>query len=85
MRSFHLFQVELAEGMQTLFRSNSLASKAMAFAFKIYGSNYLHQLLAPSMAIMVHESDNSYEVDPTRFVIRLILFVLSRIRILAHF
>jgi len=59
-------EVELAEGMQTLFRSNSLASKAMSYAFKVYGGSYLHQLLGPCMAIMVHENDNSYEVDPTR-------------------
>ena len=54
--------------MQTLFRSNSLASKAMSYAFKVYGGSYLHQLLGPCMAIMVHENDNSYEVDPTRYV-----------------
>eukprot|EP00795_Rhopilema_esculentum_P015875 gene15875-7206_t len=59
-------EVELAEGMQTLFRGNSLASKAMAYAFKLYGCGYLQELLSPCMAIMVHEKEKSYEVDPTR-------------------
>ena len=54
--------------MQTLFRGNSLASKSMAYAFKVYGCGYLQHLLAPCMAIMVHDSEKSYEVDPTRYV-----------------
>eukprot|EP00794_Sanderia_malayensis_P014143 gene14143-15620_t len=59
-------EVELAEGMQTLFRGNSLASKTMAYAFKLYGGSYLRRLLEPGMAVMVHDCESSYEVDPTR-------------------
>ena len=60
--------MEIADCMQTLFRGNSLASKIMAFCFKIYGQSYLRELLNP-MLMQMFESDLagvSYEVDPAR-------------------
>ncbi|XP_038058629.1 neurofibromin-like isoform X2 [Patiria miniata] len=61
-------EVELADCMQTLFRGNSLASKIMAFCFKMYGSNYLHAQLEPLITeLMSPEREHiSYEVDPAR-------------------
>ena len=61
-------QVELADCMQTLFRGNSLASKIMAFCFKMYGSNYLHSQLEPLIKEMMDPELMyiSYEVDPAR-------------------
>ncbi|CAD5126032.1 DgyrCDS14209 [Dimorphilus gyrociliatus] len=61
-------EVEIADCMQTLFRGNSLASKLMAFCFKVYGQSYLRELLHKPITDMF-ESDKqgvSYEVDPTR-------------------
>ncbi len=61
-------EVEIADCMQTLFRGNSLASKIMAFCFKIYGQGYLRELLNP-LVMEMFESDKTgccYEVDPAR-------------------
>ncbi|XP_015765754.1 PREDICTED: neurofibromin-like [Acropora digitifera] len=58
-------EVYCAEGMQTLFRGNSLASKTMTYCFKAFGGNYLHTLLAPLITPMYKEMV-SFEVDPTR-------------------
>ena len=63
-----LCQVYCAEGMQTLFRGNSLASKTMTYCFKAFGGNYLHTLLAPLITPMYKEMV-SFEVDPTRLVL----------------
>lgn len=57
-----------AEGMQTLFRGNSLASKTITYCFKAFGGNYLHTLLGPLIAPMFEEQV-SFEVDPTRLVV----------------
>lgn len=65
---FKLFQVYSAEGMQTLFRGNSLASKTITYCFKAFGGNYLHTLLGPLIAPMFEEQV-SFEVDPTRLVV----------------
>ena len=56
--------------MQTLFRGNSLASKIMAFCFKIYGQAYLRELLNPLIMDMFEEDKQGvcYEVDPARYV-----------------
>ncbi|XP_071790650.1 neurofibromin-like isoform X1 [Asterias amurensis] len=61
-------EVELADCMQTLFRGNSLASKIMAFCFKMYGFNYLHGQLEPLISEMMaaERAHISYEVDPAR-------------------
>ena len=61
-------QVEIADSMQTLFRGNSLASKIMAYCFKIYGQGYLRELLNPLiMEMFVSDKQGvQYEVDPTR-------------------
>lgn len=67
-RVFFLFQVYSAEGMQTLFRGNSLASKTITYCFKAFGGNYLHTLLGPLIAPMFEEQV-SFEVDPTRLVV----------------
>jgi len=68
-------QVEIADCMQTLFRGNSLASKIMAYCFKIYGHGYLRELLnglVTDMFIAAEKLGLSYEVDPARY---LLLFV----------
>ncbi|CAH1800649.1 unnamed protein product [Owenia fusiformis] len=61
-------EVEIADCMQTLFRGNSLASKIMAFCFKIYGQGYLRELLNPLIMEMFtkDKQGDSYEVDPAR-------------------
>ena len=61
-------EVEIADCMQTLFRGNSLASKIMAFCFKIYGQGYLCELLNPLIMEMFesYKQPISYEVDPAR-------------------
>ncbi|XP_074600003.1 neurofibromin 1 isoform X2 [Brevipalpus obovatus] len=60
-------EVEVSDCMQTLFRGNSLASKIMAFCFKIYGSSYLKALLEPLIEPLVEDSSHlSYEVDSAR-------------------
>ena len=67
-----LYQVEIADCMQTLFRGNSLASKIMAYCFRFYGLGYLRELLNPLIMEMFQKEQNnmpiitSYEVDPTR-------------------
>ena len=63
-------EVEIADCMQTLFRGNSLASKIMAFCFKIYGQSYLRELLHPLIMDMFDADAQkvSYEVDPQRCV-----------------
>jgi len=65
------WQVEIADCMQTLFRGNSLASKIMAYCFKIYGHGYLRELLnglVTDMFIAAEKLGLSYEVDPARCV-----------------
>ena len=54
--------------MQTLFRGNSLASKIMAYCFKIYGQGYLRELLNPLiMEMFMNDRQGvSYEVDTAR-------------------
>lgn len=59
-------EVEVSDGMQTLFRGNSLGSKIMAFCFKIYGASYLHNLLEPLIKPLLQQPHLSYEVDPAR-------------------
>ncbi|XP_013381612.1 neurofibromin-like [Lingula anatina] len=61
-------EVEVADCMQTLFRGNSLASKIMAFCFKMYGQKYLRELLSPYLEEMFMSDKQcvSYEVDPAR-------------------
>ncbi len=62
-------QVEIADSMQTLFRGNSLASKIMAYCFKIYGQGYLRELLNPLITDMfvAERQGIAYEVDPARY------------------
>lgn len=59
-------EVEASDCMQTLFRGNSLASKIMAFCFKIYGASYLQSLLEPMIRPLLSENALSFEVDPAR-------------------
>jgi len=59
-------EVEASDCMQTLFRGNSLASKIMAFCFKIYGASYLQGLLEPLIRPLLSETNVSFEVDPAR-------------------
>ena len=62
-------EVEIADCMQILFRGNSLASKIMAYCFKIYGQSYLKELLQPLIVEMFEWDAHkvSYEIDPARF------------------
>ena len=55
--------------MQTLFRGNSLASKIMAYCFKIYGQGYLRELLNPLiMEMFMNDKQGvSYEIDTARW------------------
>lgn len=60
-------EVEVSECMQTLFRGNSLGSKIMAFCFKMFGSNYLQNLLEPMIKPLLYEpAAQCFEVDPSR-------------------
>ena len=59
-------EVEASDCMQTLFRGNSLASKIMAFCFKIYGASYLQGLLEPLIRPLLSQTNLSFEVDPAR-------------------
>ena len=63
-------EVEIADCMQILFRGNSLASKIMAYCFKIYGQGYLKELLQPLILDMFELDARkvSYEIDPARSV-----------------
>ena len=62
-------QVARTETQETLFRGNSIASKAMTYSFKIYGSGYLHLLLGPIVRDMTKAVGKSYEVDEARLVL----------------
>lgn len=51
--------------MQTLFRGNGLSSKIMSFCFKLYGAQYLRDLLAPHLEKMFDDDSKGvkYEVS----------------------
>lgn len=59
-------EVELTDCIQTLFRGNTLASKIMAFCFKIYGASYLQSLLEPLIKPWLDEPTISFEIDSAR-------------------
>lgn len=63
-------EVEVSDCMQTLFRGNSLGSKLMAYCFKLYGQNYLHNLLEPLITPLLGAPQCRFEVDPARFALR---------------
>lgn len=63
-------ECEMADCKETVFRGNSLASKVMAYCFKMYGQQYLHDLLKP---LIMNIPDRSYEVDPQRYNVVLAL------------
>lgn len=67
-------EVEVSDCMQTLFRGNSLGSKIMAFCFKIYGSSYLQNLLAPLIQPLIDGETKSFEIDPARYGLDFCLF-----------
>ncbi|KFP88769.1 Ras GTPase-activating protein 4, partial [Acanthisitta chloris] len=60
-----LFELELAKPCEpnTLFRSNSLASKSMESFLKVTGMPYLHTVLGPTIA-RVFEEKKYVELDP---------------------
>ncbi|KFW86384.1 Ras GTPase-activating protein 4, partial [Manacus vitellinus] len=60
-----LFELELAKPCEpnTLFRSNSLASKSMESFLKVTGMPYLHSVLGPTIA-RVFEEKKYVELDP---------------------
>ena len=62
--------MEIADCMQTLFRGNSLASKIMAYCFRVYGQTYLRELLNALVYDMftADKQGVNYEVDPARSV-----------------
>lgn len=60
-------EVEISEGLSTLFRGNCPACRVMANCFRRFGSSYLETLLAPiSEQRDTSISDISYEIDSTR-------------------
>ena len=59
-------EVELIDGIQTLFRGNTLGSKLMSVCFKIYGASYLQGLLEPFIKPLLDEPTISFEVDSAR-------------------
>uniref|UniRef100_A0A8C6YLG2 Ras GTPase-activating protein 4-like n=1 Tax=Nothoprocta perdicaria TaxID=30464 RepID=A0A8C6YLG2_NOTPE len=62
-----LFELELAKPCEpnTLFRSNSLASKSMESFLKVAGMQYLHAVLAPTIN-RVFEEKKYVELDPSK-------------------
>ncbi|XP_048582480.1 neurofibromin-like isoform X2 [Nematostella vectensis] len=65
LKNIFALEVRSAEGVQTLFRGNSLASKVMSFCFKVYGTSYLQTLLEPLVSDLI-KNTTSFEVDPER-------------------
>nr|XP_051693905.1 ras GTPase-activating protein 4 isoform X2 [Oryctolagus cuniculus] len=66
-----LFQLELGRTSEanTLFRSNSLASKSMESFLKVAGMRYLHGVLGPVLD-RVFEEKKYVELDPSRVEVR---------------
>ncbi|XP_068021466.1 LOW QUALITY PROTEIN: ras GTPase-activating protein 4-like [Melanerpes formicivorus] len=66
-----LFELELAKPCEpnTLFRSNSLASKSMESFLKVAGMPYLHAVLGPTIA-RVFEEKKQVELDPGKVELR---------------
>ncbi|XP_053851670.1 ras GTPase-activating protein 4-like isoform X2 [Vidua macroura] len=66
-----LFELELAKPCEpnTLFRSNSLASKSMESFLKVTGMPYLHFVLGPTIA-RVFEEKKYVELDPGKVEIK---------------
>ncbi|KAJ8275835.1 hypothetical protein COCON_G00075870 [Conger conger] len=62
-----LFKLELDKTSEpnTLFRSNSLASKSMESFLKVAGMQYLHRLLAPTIN-RIFEEKKYVELDPNK-------------------
>ncbi|XP_068766392.1 ras GTPase-activating protein 4 isoform X2 [Struthio camelus] len=66
-----LFELELAKPCEpnTLFRSNSLASKSMESFLKVAGMQYLHAVLGPTIN-RVFEEKKYVELDPSKVEIK---------------
>ncbi|XP_074969260.1 ras GTPase-activating protein 4-like isoform X2 [Phalacrocorax aristotelis] len=66
-----LFDLELAKPCEpnTLFRSNSLASKSMESFLKVTGMSYLHAVLGPTIT-RVFEEKKYVELDPGKVEIK---------------
>uniref|UniRef100_A0A5F8GGT6 Ras GTPase-activating protein 4 n=1 Tax=Monodelphis domestica TaxID=13616 RepID=A0A5F8GGT6_MONDO len=66
-----LFQLELKRTVEanTLFRSNSLASKSMESFLKVSGMQYLHSVLGPTIN-RVFEEKKYVELDPSKVEIK---------------
>ncbi|XP_042735525.1 ras GTPase-activating protein 4-like isoform X1 [Lagopus leucura] len=66
-----LFELELAKPCEpnTLFRSNSLASKSMESFLKVTGMQYLHVVLGPTIS-RVFEEKKYVELDPSKVEIK---------------
>ncbi|XP_063060094.1 ras GTPase-activating protein 4 [Engraulis encrasicolus] len=66
-----LFKLELDKTTEpnTLFRSNSLASKSMESFLKVAGMQYLHRLLGPTIS-KIFEERRYVELDPNRVELR---------------
>ncbi|XP_027717901.1 ras GTPase-activating protein 4B isoform X1 [Vombatus ursinus] len=66
-----LFQLELRRTVEanTLFRSNSLASKSMESFLKVSGMQYLHSVLGPTIN-RVFEEKKYVELDPSKVEIK---------------
>ncbi|XP_028662967.1 ras GTPase-activating protein 4 [Erpetoichthys calabaricus] len=66
-----LFKLELTKTSEpnTLFRSNSLASKSMESFLKVAGMQYLHHVLGPTVS-RIFEEKKYVELDPSKVEIR---------------
>ncbi|XP_054704032.1 ras GTPase-activating protein 4-like isoform X3 [Grus americana] len=66
-----LFELELAKPCEpnTLFRSNSLASKSMESFLKVTGMPYLHAVLGPTIT-RVFEEKKYVELDPSKVEVK---------------
>lgn len=58
-------EIENTIDAETIFRANSLASKAVEYYMRVAGMHYLHKTVGPSIKHVLH-SKRSYEVDPMK-------------------
>eukprot|EP00122_Pirum_gemmata_P014747 Pgem_evm1s13758 len=64
-----MIDVKKVTDINTLFRSNSLATKAYDNFLKLFGKNYLEELLQPIIDNILDNEDMNCELDPTRVAI----------------
>lgn len=60
------WEVLACKSAQTLFRRNSLATKLASSCAKLYGQEYLINLLTPVLEAMLAKPERNYEIDPVK-------------------